>query len=120
MSNVLKGKPNEDPKKPADVIAKQVDALMGGLPVPGQPTRSEYFIKGTEPTKTSPDYKMDSGKTYYDVKEDDPVSKDGLNRWQLGIDEWIHTTHSAADWQWYPPGNTIAQTVANLSPTPTP
>jgi penicillin-binding protein 1C len=120
MSNVLKGKPDEGPKKPDDVIAKQVDALMGGLPVPGQPTRSEYFIKGTEPTKTSPDYKMDSGKTYYDVHEDDPVSKDGVNRWQLGIDEWIHTTHSAADWQWYPPGNTIAQTVANLSSTPTP
>ncbi|HSX09953.1 MAG TPA: transglycosylase domain-containing protein [Candidatus Saccharimonadales bacterium] len=120
MAQVLKGKPNEDPKKPDDVIAKEVDAVMGGLPVQGQPTRSEYFVKGTEPTKTSPDYKMDGGKTYYDVHEDDPVSKDGVNRWQLGIDEWIHTTHSAADWQWYPPGNNIAQVIANITPSPAP
>jgi penicillin-binding protein 1C len=120
MSYVLKGKADEQPKKPDNVIAKQVDALFGGLPVPGQPTRSEYFIKGTEPTKVSPDYKMADGKTYYDVQENDPVSKDGVNRWQLGIDEWIHITYSAADWQWYPPGNTIGQIVAQLSPTPTP
>ncbi len=117
ISNVLKNKPNEDPKKPDDVLAKQIDSLMGGTPVTGQPTRSEYFVKGTEPTNTSPDYKSDSDKTYYDVHEDDPVSKDGTNRWQLGIDQWIHNTHSAADWQWYPPGNTIAQTVANSTPT---
>ena len=120
MSSVLKGKPDESLKKPDNVIALQVDALFGGLPVPGQPTRSEYFIKGTEPTKVSPDYEINNGKLYYNVKEDDPVSKDGINRWQLGIDAWIHTTHSAADWQWYPPGNTIGQTVAQLSPTPTP
>lgn len=120
MSYVLKGKPDEQPQKPANVIAKQVDALFGGLPVPGQPTRSEYFIKGTEPTKTSPDYKMINGKTYYDVQENDPVSKDGINRWQIGIDEWIHSTHSAADWQWYPPGNNIGQVVAQLTPAPTP
>ncbi len=120
MSYVLKGKPDEQPKKPDDVIAKQVDTLFGGLPVENQPTRSEYFIKGTEPTKTSPDYKMANGKLYYDVQESDPVSKDGVNRWQLGIDEWIHTTHSAADWQWYPPDNTIGQVVAQLTPTPTP
>jgi len=120
MSYVLNGQPNEQPQKPADVIAKQVDALFGGLPVPGQPTRSEYFIKGTEPTKISPDYKMINGKLYYDVQENDPVSKDGINRWQIGIDEWIHSTHSAADWQWYPPGNNIGQVVAQLTPTPTP
>ncbi|HVA97110.1 MAG TPA: transglycosylase domain-containing protein [Candidatus Acidoferrales bacterium] len=120
MSYVLKGKPNEQPKKPDNIMALQIDALFGGLPVPGQPTRSEYFIKGTEPTKVSPNYKIDGGKLYYDVHETDPVSKDGVDRWQLGIDEWIHTNHSAADWQWYPPGNTIGQTVANLSPTPTP
>jgi penicillin-binding protein 1C len=117
ITYVLKGKPDEQPQKPSDVIAKQIDALFGGLPVPGQPTRSEYFIKGTEPTAISPDYETISGKTYYNVKESDPVSIDGVNRWQQGIDGWIHSTHSAADWQWYPPGNTIGQ---NLTPTPTP
>lgn len=120
FSYVLKGKPNDPPKKPNNVIAMQVDALFGGLPVPGQPTRSEYFIKGTQPTKVSPDYEVVNGKIYYNVHENDAVSKDGVNRWQLGIDEWIHSHYSAADWQWYPPGNTIGQTVAQLSPTPTP
>ncbi len=109
MSYILKGKPDEPPKKPNDVIAMQIDSLFGGLPVPGQPTRAEYFIKGTQPTAVSPDYEVINGKLYYNVHEDDPVSTDGVNRWQQGIDNWIHATHSAADWQWYPPGNTIGQ-----------
>jgi len=49
MSFVLKikGKHDEPPQKPDNVIAMQIDALGGGLPKAGQPTRSEYFIKGT-------------------------------------------------------------------------
>lgn len=112
---VLQGKPDEQPQIPSDVIAMQIDSLFGGLPVPGQPTRAEYFIKGTEPTSVSPSYEIIDGKLYYNVNEDDPVSTDGINRWQQGINSWIHSTHSAADWQWYPPGNTIGQ---NLMPTP--
>lgn len=103
MAYVLKNKPDEQPQKPDDVNALQIDALFGGLPVPGQPTRAEYFIKGTEPTNVSPNYKVINGKLYYIVHEDDPISMDGVNRWQQGIDDWIHKTHSAADWQWYPP-----------------
>jgi membrane peptidoglycan carboxypeptidase len=103
MTAVLKGKPDEQPKQPDDVVAAQVDALFGGAPVDGQPTRSEYFIKGTEPTAQSPVYKKIDGKLYYSIREDDPVSKDGKNRWQDGIDNWIKSHHSAADSQWYPP-----------------
>jgi len=36
-----------------NVIAMQVDAFAGGLPHGGQANRSEYFIKGTEPTAES-------------------------------------------------------------------
>ncbi len=114
MTAVLKGKADEAPQKPDDVIAMPIDALFGGLPVDGQPTRVEYFIKGTEPTTPSPWYKKKDDKTYYVVREDDPVSTDGQNRWQAGIDAWIKTAHSAADWQWYPPSDLV-----NPTPTPT-
>ncbi|MCL4353702.1 penicillin-binding protein [Patescibacteria group bacterium] len=127
MSSILKGKPDQPPKKPNDVIAMQIDALGGGLPVPNEPTRSEYFIKGTEPTSPSPIYQKikisnhEHGKLanpaeiahgdyhtkdYIVFHEDDPVSADGVNRWQEGIDAWVKESHSAADWQYYPPTET--------------
>jgi len=115
MSFVLKGKPDEAPQKPDNVIAMPIDAQFGGLPMDGQPTRTEYFIKGTEPTSPSPWYVKKDDKTYYVVRESDPVSTDGQNRWQAGIDAWIKKNHSAADWQWYPPSELL-----NPSPTPTP
>ncbi len=147
MSAVLKGKTDESPQKPDDVIAMQIDALGGGLPVPGQPTRSEYFIKGTEPTGPAAIYQKiklsrhEQGKLAnaseiaaddYDTKdyivfhEDDPVSTDGVNRWQQGIDAWIHQTYSAADPQYYPPTDTSSYQEPGSSnnssnqPTPTP
>ncbi|HEV2339264.1 MAG TPA: PBP1A family penicillin-binding protein [Patescibacteria group bacterium] len=117
MSTVLKGKPDNTwlQQPPSDVTAMQIDALFGGLPVDGQPTRSEYFIKGTQPTGPSPVYKKIGDKTYYVIHEDDPVSTDGQNRWQAGINDWIKQNHSAADWQWYPPSDALTGT-----PTPTP
>src|SRR5260221_1947926 len=123
MSFVLKGKNDEPPQKPDDVDALTVDSVFGGLPEDGQPTRSEYFIKGTEPTAISPVYQKKDGKLYYIVRESDPVSTDGHNRWQEGIDSWIKTSHSAADYQWYPPDDLLkslnAQTPSD-TPTPTP
>ncbi len=118
MSYVLKGKPDKSPTKPDDVNALQIDSLFGGLPYSGQPTRSEYFIKGTEPTTVSPIYKQFQGKTYYVIRENDPVSTDGQNRWQIGIDNWVHDNHSAADYQWYPTDDLLKS--LNISPTPSP
>ncbi len=93
MTLVLKHTPEESFAKPDNVVALQVDSFAGGLPHGGQSTRSEYFIKGTEPTFESPIYKSKDGKNYYVFKEDDPVSTDGQNRWQKGIDEWIKQFH---------------------------
>jgi 1A family penicillin-binding protein len=114
MSRVLKGTPKEEFKKPDNVIDKQIDAFSGGLPIDGQPTRVEYFIKGTEPSTKSPIYmtlkmsKHDSGKLASDEEvsrndydtidvinfiEDDPVSTDGKNRWQEAIDAWVNEHH---------------------------
>jgi membrane peptidoglycan carboxypeptidase len=59
MSNLLKDKAAEPLSRPSTVIQKQVCSDIGTLPssIPGSatcPTRLEYFIKGSEPTRQSP------------------------------------------------------------------
>lgn len=145
ISFVLKGKVDEPPQKPDDVIAMQIDALGGGLPVSGQAERSEYFIKGTEPTSPSPIYakvkiskhqsgklanqdEIDKGdhevKNYIIYKENDPISTDGKNRWQDGINDWIKSTYAADHPEYYPPTDTsdykYGDSGNNPTSTPTP
>ena len=50
MAQILKGKKNEEFKVPDGVTAVQIDSFGGGLPVAGQGQRTEYFVKGTEPS----------------------------------------------------------------------
>jgi|WetSurMetagenome_2_1015567.scaffolds.fasta_scaffold27555_2 1A family penicillin-binding protein len=135
----LKGKSSEDFAKPDNVIAVTIDALGGGLPVDGQSSRSEYFIKGTEPQGPSSIYKTlkiskaDGNKlasdseiqhNEFDLKkfivfqEDDPVSTDGKNRWQDGINQWINDNHKD-DSLYHAPTETSTRTVSD-SPTPAP
>ncbi len=127
MSFVLKGKSDEPPQKPDNVVALTIDAYGGGLPVDGRPTRSEYFIKGTEPTTPAAIYqkvklsKHQGGKLAnsaeisagdYDTKdfivfaEKDPISVDGKNRWQDGITAWLKKTFAADHPEYYPPTET--------------
>lgn len=140
----LKGKPAEDFKKPDNVIALTIDAFGGGAPVEGQPTRSEYFIKGTEPQGPAAIYKQvkiskaDSNKLAndqevekndYDLKkyvvftENDPVSSDGKNRWQEGIDLWL-VDYRKDDQLYHPPteksGKTYGPEESKPTNTPTP
>ncbi len=110
MREAIKDLPDEPFVKPDNVIQTDVDSYSGGAAMPGQPTRKEYFIKGTEPTETSPIYaqvkvsRKDGNKlansvevargeydtkAYVVFKEDDPVSTDGKNRWQEAINAWI-------------------------------
>lgn len=117
MTAALKDKKNEEFTKPDNVISLTIDAFGGGLPKDGKPTRSEYFIKGTEPTSIASIYKKlkvsrsDSNKLanaveiangQYDEKdfivfeETDPTSSDGKNRWQDGINEWLKTQSDSA------------------------
>ena len=135
----LKGKPSEDFQKPENVVAVTIDALGGGLPVDGQPTRSEYFIKGTEPQGQSPIYKQlkvskadtnklasdsEIEKNEYETRkfivfaENDPLSIDGKNHWQEGIDEWIKENHK--DDPLYRPPTEKSDRVISDAPTPTP
>jgi len=109
--------------KPDKVKAVTIDSYLGGLPKDGGSTRSEYFIEGTEPKDVAPFYKKlkiskANGKLANDVEikngnyeekdfivfsENDPVSTDGKNRWQEGIDEWLKTQ---GDSKYHPPTET--------------
>lgn len=120
MREILKNKPDERPAVPDNVVAVTIDAFAGGLPKDGFPTRAEYYIKGTEPTSVSPVYQklkisknngklanpieIASGsydeKDFFVFKEDDPVSGDGINRWQQAIDDWLKTV---GDDKYHPP-----------------
>jgi len=135
----LKGRPVEDFKKPDSIIAVTIDALGGGLPVDGKPTRSEYFIKGTEPQVPSSIYKQikvskadgnklasdsEMSKGEYDIRdfivftENDPISGDGKNRWQEGINEWANEYYK--DDPLYHPPTEKSDRVISDTPTPTP
>jgi len=107
---VLKGQADEEFKKPQNVKAFEIDAFADGTPFGSSAKRTEYFISGTEPQGISPVYQrlkisknddkklanpveIGAGdyieKDFLVLKEDDPVSLDGKNRWQEGIDNWI-------------------------------
>lgn len=106
MTAVLKDEKNESFEKPEDVIAVEVDALGGGMPTEGRATRSEFFVKGTEPTSESRIYKKKDGNIFYWIREEDLVSTDGVNRWQEGIDKWIEQFHKD-DPAYHPPDDVI-------------
>lgn len=120
ITAALKGKPAIGFSVPEGVIAAEVDSLSGYRAHDGYPSRSEYFIQGTEPTGDDPVHtklKLCPGqdklattaqiargeyeeKEYFVFKEDDPVSTDGVNRWQQGIDEWLS---GQGDSRYHPP-----------------
>jgi len=106
MQAVLAGKKNESFSKPDNVSALEIDALGGGLPCRDLPKRSEYFIKGTEPTRDCLVEKTLDGKDYYVFTEFDPISTDGKNRWQEGIDAWAQ---SQGDDKYKPPKELTSQ-----------
>lgn len=118
MLAAIEVKKKEEFKKPDGVIAVEVDTLGGGMPTSGKPTRSEYFVKGTEPTSESPIYKKKDDKIYIWIRESDPVSVDGKNLWQEGIDKWIEEFHK--DDSLYHPPSEITGSSDNSSQSPTP
>jgi hypothetical protein len=125
MYQLLKDKKYPDGiiDKPDNVVAVNIDALFGGLPKDNNPTRTEFFVKGTEPTDVSPYYKKlkiskSNGKIandievrtgnydekdFYVVNENDPTSIDGTNLWQQAIDDWAK---SQGDDKWHYPTET--------------
>lgn len=117
---VLKDKPNVEFKPPKGIVTAEVDIVSGYRAHDGFPSRMEYFIKGTEPQGEDPahtklkicksegklatlsqiargDYEE---KEFFIFKEEDPVSTDGVNRWQEGIEQWLSTQ---TDPRYFPP-----------------
>ncbi|MCX6725816.1 MAG: PBP1A family penicillin-binding protein [Candidatus Shapirobacteria bacterium] len=96
---------------PEGIVTAEVDQVSGYRAHDGFPSRTEYFIKGTEPVGDDPvhaKFKLCPGqeklatvaqvargeyeeKEYFIFKEEDPISTDGINRWQQGINEWLTT-----------------------------
>ncbi len=125
MREALKGKSDEPFARPNGIVEMDIDAYGGGTPKDGYPTRKEKFVKGTEPTGPAAIYKdikvsksdtnklanqVQIAKGEYDLrsfvvfKEDDPVSSDGKNRWQEGIDAWVA---GLGDAKFHPPTETV-------------
>ncbi len=121
IRETLKDKSDEQFARPDNIIEAEIDAYGGGLPKEGYPTRKELFIRGTEPTSPSPIYKdlkiskkdsnklansVEVAKLEFDTRsfvvftESDPVSGDGKNRWQEGIDAWVA---AQGDAKFHPP-----------------
>ena len=109
MKALVPNRPKQDFPIPPQIIQLEVDKVSGYPSHDGFPTKHEYFIDGTQQNNSDPIHlklKVCKGtgglappedvannnfdsKEYFKLKEDDPVSHDGRNRWQEGIDTWI-------------------------------
>jgi len=104
----LSGKPDVKFISPSGIVTASVDSISGYRAHDGFPSRTEYFIKGTEPGddpvhtklkicksdgKLATPSDIASGnyeeKEFFVFKEEDPTAGPGeSNRWQEGILAW--------------------------------
>ena len=109
MLATLPTRPKQDFSIPASIVQIEVDKVSGYAAHDGFPAYATYFIDGTQPKINDPIHlklkvcKDKAGlappedvsngnyneKEYFKFREDDPISRDGKNRWQEGIDGWI-------------------------------
>jgi len=121
ITEYLKNKQVEEFSVPEGVVQLEVDSVSGYKAHDGFSQRSEYFIKGTEPTGEDPIHPklklcrgqnklattVDVAKNNYEekeffiFKESDPFeNENGENKWQKGIDIWLS---KQTDERYYPP-----------------
>lgn len=121
VTAALKGKPQVTFAKPDGVTQMDVDSVSGYPAHDGFPSRSEYFIKGTEPQSPDPvhvllkvcksDGKLanpsdvasnnyDSKEFFQFVEQDPTAAPGGPNKWQEGILNWIN---GQSDSRYHPP-----------------
>jgi 1A family penicillin-binding protein len=119
--NVMKGKPALSFTPTSNVVTAQVDNISGYAAHDSFPSRSEFFIKGTEPVGADPvhvllrlcnsdnklanpsDISSNNFHTgeYYQFKEEDPTAASGgPNKWQEGILNWLN---GQSDSKYHPP-----------------
>jgi membrane carboxypeptidase/penicillin-binding protein len=109
MTYEVTKRPKQDFPIPDKIVSMDVDKISGYPAHDGFPSRPDYFIDGTQMTTADPIHlllkvcKGQAGlatpedvasnnfdsKEYFNFKENDVVSTDGVNRWQQGIDSWI-------------------------------
>lgn len=120
---VLRDKPNVTFQPPEGIVSANVDSISGYREHDGFGSRTEFFIKGTEPSGDDPVHlKMKVCKTdgkiasptdiasgnyeekeYFIFKEEDPTQgTSGQNRWQEGILKWLSTQ---GDSKYHPPSD---------------
>lgn len=127
----LQGRPNTTFKQPDGVVTAEVDEVSGYRAHDGFSSRTEYFVKGTEPGEdpvhvnlkvcksdgnlatpsqvAAHDY---NEKEYFVFKEEDPTAgPSGENKWQKGILDWLSTQ---TDPKYHPPTDYCSGT--NLAP----
>lgn len=110
MLYTLPKREKQDFPIPEKIVNISVDKLSGYGVHDGFESKTEYFIDGTQTNTSDPIHlklkvcrdkfglatpeDVTSGnfdsKEYFNFKEADPVSTDGRNRWQEGIDGWVN------------------------------
>jgi len=109
MLYALPKREKQDFPIPDKIVNISVDKFSGYGVHDGFESKTEYFIDGTQTNVSDPIHlklkvckdkfglatpeDVANGnfdqKEYFNLKEEDPVSTDGRNRWQEGIDSWI-------------------------------
>ena len=120
IMEALTGKPDVKFTIPSGIVTASVDSVSGYRAHDGYSSRTEYFIKGTEPGEDPIHTKLKvcksdgklatpsdiaSGnyeeKEFFVFKEEDPTASPGEpNRWQEGILSWLS---SQSDSRYHPP-----------------
>lgn len=133
----LSGLDNTEFEKPDTIVDQEVDVVSGKKAHDGFPSRLEVFSKDNLPGDDDIHVKLKVCKTdgklatpsdiaannydekeFFTIKEEDPVSQDGKNRWQEAILNWIN---GQSDSRYHPPtdycGTSNPVNVDFISPT---
>ena len=119
ITEALKGKPKVTFDQPENIVKSDVDKVSGFVAHDGFASRSEFFIKGTEPSDDPVHLNLKVCKTdgklanpsdiagnnydnkeFFIFKEEDPTANGGPNRWQEGILNWLN---GQSDPKYHPP-----------------
>jgi len=119
LLEAISDKPNIGFETPGGIVTAAVDSVSGYATHDGYPSRIEKFIDGTVPQDDPVHVKLKVCKTdgklatpsditsgnyeekeFFDFSEEDPVSTDGINRWQDGVNAWLSTQ---SDSRYHPP-----------------
>lgn len=123
MLSTIKTRNKQDFAIPDKIVSMEVDKISGFAAHDGFASKPDYFIDGTQLVgadtihlqakickdkaglATPEDVANNNFNTkeFFKFSEDDPISTDGKNRWQEGIDGWINS-QSDKD-KYFPPAN---------------